>query len=90
MGEDGFYLLQQIYHPSAPSFLATVPAVEILRQLWLQQFYVETEHPDRMKVQLREEKDSPSGKQHINSPYDVEARYSENSVKICCEKLKTG
>jgi transposase len=79
IGEDGFYLLQQIYHPSAPSFLATMPAVEILRQVWLQHFYLETltgEENETLQVRWREENDLPSGRQRINSPYDVEARYS--------------
>lgn len=76
ISQDGFYLLEQIYHPESPSFLATLPAVEILRQLWLQQFYVEAEQPDSMKIQWREDKDLPPGKLRINSPYDAEARYS--------------
>jgi transposase len=56
----------------------TLPAVEILRQVWLQHFYLETltGEGNEKKVRWREEKDLPPGKLRINSPYDVEARYS--------------
>ncbi|MDJ0576797.1 MAG: hypothetical protein QNJ65_16715 [Xenococcaceae cyanobacterium MO_234.B1] len=39
MGEDGFNLLKKIYAPNAPEWLRLIPAVEILRQVWVQQFY---------------------------------------------------
>lgn len=79
IGRDGFYLLEQIYHPESPSFLATLPAIEILRQVWLQHFYLEPltgEGSETLQVRWRDEKDLPPGKLRINSPYDVEARYS--------------
>ena len=38
MGEDGFRLLKKIYAKNAPEWLRMIPAVEILRQVWIQQF----------------------------------------------------
>ena len=51
--------------------LVKLPAVTILWQVWLQNFYQEDGH-----VRLREPKDQPPSAQRIASPYDVEARYS--------------
>lgn len=43
IGEDGSYLLAQVYLTSSPLRLRHLPEVEILRQIWLQQFYQEDE-----------------------------------------------
>ena len=39
MGEDGFSLLKKIYVKKAPEWLRMIPAVETLRQVWVQQFH---------------------------------------------------
>jgi transposase len=39
IGQDGLHLLRQIYRDAAPSHLRALPAVEILRQVWVQQYY---------------------------------------------------
>ncbi|MDP9317008.1 MAG: transposase [Chloroflexota bacterium] len=66
---DGFHLLQAIYHPHAPACLRSVPAVEVVRQVWIQQLY----GPHRLE--WRNQEDSPPTAQVICSPYDPEARY---------------
>ncbi len=66
---DGFQLLQAVYHPEAPACLRTVPAVEVVRQVWIQQLY----GPHRLA--WRSHEDSPPTAQVICSPYDIEARY---------------
>jgi len=71
IGADGFYLLDCIYADSTPVSWRTLPAVEVLRQVWLQQYYAPGE-----TIQLREAKDSAPGSIRIRSPYDVEARRS--------------
>ncbi len=43
IGEDGFDLLKAIYSETGPQALKTSPKVEILRRIWVQQFYVEEE-----------------------------------------------
>ena len=72
MGEDGFSLLERIYALNAPEWLRYLPAVEILRQVWVQQFYA----PIDGKVKWRSPKDMPPSTIAIHSPYDVEAHYS--------------
>lgn len=71
MGEDGFLLLSLLARPQAPPVLATLPAVETLRWVWIQQF-----EREREQVRLREEKNMPPSALTLRSPYDVEARLS--------------
>lgn len=66
IGADGFHLLDVIYANTSPSFLRKLPAVEALRQIWLQQYYGPTD-----KIQLRNEKDGPPSALRIRSPYDA-------------------
>lgn len=68
-GRDGLYLLDTIYGSSNSDWLRQIEAVEILRQVWIQQFYVESN-----LLQLREASNSPPAAILINSPYDTEAR----------------
>jgi transposase len=71
VGQDGFDLLEAIYASTAPIELRWLKAVEILRQVWLQQYYAPTP-----KIQLRSEKDGPPSAIRIPSPYETEARNS--------------
>jgi transposase len=73
IGKDGSALLDAIYHSSTPEWLRQVPAVEILRRVWLQQFYAPGEDG---QIQWRTPKDMPPSTIAIHSPYDVEAHYS--------------
>jgi len=73
IGADGRQLLAAVYAPSAPTDVRELPAVDILRQVWLQQYYA----PDQDgQVRWREADDVPPAALLIHSPYDVEARYS--------------
>lgn len=71
IGADGVHLLEQIYGDQAPDWLRQVPAVEILRQVWVQTFY-----QMEGQVRWREKGNQPPSSQRITSPYDLEARYS--------------
>ena len=71
IGADGFQLLSAIYKESAPSWLQEVPMVQVLRQVWVQQYYA----PDAA-VRWRENDDLPPCALQIHSPYDAEARFS--------------
>jgi transposase len=42
IGTDGHALLAAIYAPQAPWWLRDIPAVETLRRVWVQQFYLES------------------------------------------------
>lgn len=71
IGADGYHLLSAMYADHAPSWLREVPAVEVLRQVWVQQFLVE-----EGRVRWRDEGNLPPAAVAIESPYDKEARYS--------------
>ncbi|MEL7079590.1 MAG: transposase [Cyanobacteria bacterium J06582_2] len=72
IGEDGFYLLDAIYVENTSASIRSLKAVEVLRQVWLQQYYAPTEG----QVQLRSNKDGPPHAKRIFSPYEIEARKS--------------
>ena len=71
IGCDGFALLQWVREADAPLWLREIPALEILRQIWLQQFSVE-----EGQVRQRSNENTPPASQLIVSPYDREARMS--------------
>jgi transposase len=73
IGRDGFRLLAAVYAPEAPAALRTLPAVEALRQVWLQQFYAP--EPDGT-THWRSPRDLPPAARMLNSPHDREARYA--------------
>jgi transposase len=73
IGQDGFRLLAALYARQTPTTLRTLPAVETLRQVWLQQFYApEADGTTRW----RSPRDLPPAARMINSPHDWEARYT--------------
>ena len=70
VGTDGLRLLEAVSTRSAPAWLREVPAVEILRRVWVQQF-VTLEG----QVQLRAAAHLPPSGLRINSPYDADERF---------------
>jgi transposase len=73
IGADGIGVLAAVYAAEAPPALRAVPAVETLRRVWVQQYYAP--EPDG-RVRWRAGEDLPPAALMINSPYDLEARYS--------------
>lgn len=73
IGRDGYHLLTQLYAASAPPHLRTLPAVEVLRQVWIQHYYCDQQGICRW----RDQQNFPPSARMIASPYDLESRYSE-------------
>jgi transposase len=71
IGADGYWLLTLLYDDRAPSHLWELTAVQILRTMWLQQFYIENN-----TVQWRDKRNLPPSERQIVTPFDPEARYS--------------
>jgi transposase len=72
IGWDGLTLLENIYFElDTPVEVRQLEAVEILRQIWFQQFVV---IDDDLRQRTREE--MPPAARIIQSPFDVDARYS--------------
>lgn len=81
IGADGIYLLAAVYETMTEAQRQHLPGVEILRQIWIQQYWVEYQADGTTHLRLRLDDNQPSGGQRIHSPYDVEARYSaKNSL----------
>ena len=76
IGQDGVKLLEAINHDSrseTPQWLRMIPAAQILRQVWLQQY-----HCKEQALCWRNEKDGlPASPYFIASPYDVQVHYSK-------------
>jgi transposase len=71
MGRDGWHLLRQVWSAAAPDYLRSVPAIERLRRIWLQNFYLEED-----LLHWRDETNYPPSSQAILSPYDDAARFA--------------
>lgn len=72
IGADGRAVLGAV-DADAPRWLRDLPALQTLRQVWIQQYYaVPADEPMRWRAWA----DLPPASQMINTPYDVAARYS--------------
>jgi transposase len=72
VGQDGRQLLHWVYTSEGTEALRQHLAVEILRRVWVQQYYVQDD-----EVHWRQIDNMPSTEHMIHSPYDPEARYSQ-------------
>ena len=71
IGQDGRQLLIWAYAPDAPEAIQKDISVEILRRVWIQQYYIQGE-----EISWRQAGNIPPSELSISSPYDVEARFS--------------
>ncbi len=76
IGKDGHYLLELIWSNEELEWLRHIEAVEILRLVWIQQFYVENS-----LVKMREYSSYPPGAILIKSPYDIDARRGSKGTR---------
>jgi transposase len=72
IGADGFQLLEAIYASTIMPWLCEVPAVQILRRIWVQQF----SRIDQV-VTWRSAENLPPGALLIVSPHDTDARFGK-------------
>jgi len=72
IGQDGFVLLAAIYADTTPRAVQALPLVDILRRIWLQQFYVEE---GQVYWRAKKQWGQPPANLMIASPEDVEASY---------------
>lgn len=71
IGEDGFYLLDQVHQEDAPQRLRELEEVAVLSQVWAQQF-----ERSEGGVRSRPTSQRPAGAELIVTPHDTEARRS--------------
>ena len=62
-GRDGYLLLEAVYAPAAPAWLARLPAVETLRAIWVQQYYRRVDEHGQEVIRLGSQRTwSPAGR----------------------------
>ena len=71
IGTDGVALLRAVYAPTAPTELRALPAVECLRQIWVQNYL-----PTADGVTWRDNDNIPPAACFVSSPYDPDAHYA--------------
>jgi transposase len=72
IGADGVSLLRAIDAPDSPPWLAELPALGTLRQVWLQNYFY-----DGSRFVWRDKDNIPPAEHFIQSPYDPQARFSQ-------------
>ena len=77
IGADGRDLLEKISTSTTHSWLQEIPAIDILRRIWIQQY-----HASEQGTPWRADQELPPSARLIQSPYDAEAR--------CSKKKQTG
>jgi transposase len=76
-GRDGYRLLEAVRQDSAPGWARDLPAVAVLRQVWVQQYYREVSEAGEKVIRREAEQGLPPGRTRIVSPYDTGARCSQ-------------
>ena len=80
IGADGNWLMAQAFAADAPTCVRSAQCLEALRQIWIQQYYIENAGAESQVI-LRNADDLPPAKQRICSPYDLDARYARHNDK---------
>lgn len=80
IGADGFWLMAHEFAVDAPLCVRTAAGLEALRQVWIQQYYIDTAGPEP-QVMMRNADDLPPAEKRVCSPYDVNARYARHNDK---------
>lgn len=74
VGRDGFVLLESIYSARECGYLADLPVIETLRQVWLHHFWL-----DKGEIHYLEAKDLAPAKHRFSSPFDPEAAFGKKT-----------
>jgi transposase len=75
-GRDGYWLLEQVTAAGAPGWLRELPAVQVLRRIWIQQYYRDISQDGEKVIRREEQHGLPPGRDRLASPYDLDARYA--------------
>ena len=72
IGSDGFALMKELFAPTAPPELRTLVLVDVLRRIWIQQFY---RSEDTVYWRTKKEWGQPPANLMISSPQDLDIHY---------------
>jgi transposase len=88
IGRDGHQLLAAVMAPGAPTWLRQIPAVELLRQVWVQNFCIIGNVPTTgadapLLVRWRRDQEGfPPSLLMVASPYDPQVHYAKKQSTI--------
>jgi transposase len=77
IGADGGTLLDAVYATAAPPWLRYVPAIAVLRRIWLQNYIWSG---DQLQWRSPDTHGLPPAGRFISSPHDLDARYSKKDT----------
>ncbi|HRI93910.1 MAG TPA: IS1182 family transposase [Accumulibacter sp.] len=77
IGRDGMEVLRRVYAETSQPELAQLPQVEVLRRVWVLQFYTDEDDLTRW----RRKGNTPPGERIVTSPHDTDARLSKKRGK---------
>jgi len=83
IGADGYLLLSMVSSEASPEWLRSLPAVEAMRQIWVQQYYIE-----EGVIHWRKKDSIPPPAVMISSPHDVDVRFCTNKRNKTWEGYK--
>jgi len=72
IGEDGFFLLQAAYAPEAPPALSQSRMLEVMRRIWVQQYYRDG---NNTHWRTKQNYGQPPANGMISSPHDLDIHY---------------
>ncbi len=78
VGEDGYQLLLALDRHDAPTELAHLNCVRVMRQIWIQQFCLVD---GKMHWRTKDEYGTPPSRSMIASPYELDARYASKGSR---------
>jgi transposase len=73
IGADGHELLDAVLSEEAPRWLRETPAIEVLRRVWVQNFFYDKDGTVRWRTA---EEGIPRAAKYVNHPIDTDARYA--------------
>jgi len=73
VGQDGWWLLERIARDAHAALLWQLPAIDILRRVWIQPFRLVD---DQLIWRVENQGELPPSAQLIRSPYNIEERFS--------------
>jgi hypothetical protein len=80
-GRDGYHLLRQVHGPAAPGWLRDLPAVQALRRIWIQQFYLQADAGGEKVIWRGDEQGLPPARSRLVSPYDTTRGTPKNAAR---------
>jgi transposase len=85
VGRDGFFLLEQVYLVNHHAELSELPSVEILRQVWIQNFY----EVDGQVVLRQQKEQPPDGRQVVRAePIAIDRQLRTICSRQCGEAIR--